>query len=81
MAMYLTHEEHDANPPTTWTVSKIGGKWSLCDKNGTVMTTTNTKKEAEALKTQGFLYDIYQKEGKWFRGEPVANWKPYKPKS
>jgi hypothetical protein len=21
--------------------------------------------------------DLYEKEGRWFRGEPVSGWKPY----
>ena len=78
MALHLTPEEHDANPPSTWTVKKVADRrWSLCDKNGGIFDTFHTKREAEDGKTSGFTFNLYQKEGKWFRGEPVSGWKPY----
>lgn len=80
MALNLTPEEHDANPPSTWTVRKHGRKWALCNKEGHVMSTEPTKRQAEALKSSGFYFELYQKEGRWFRGEPVYGWKPYAPR-
>lgn len=79
MALHLTPEEHDANPPSTWTVRKNGTRWQLCDKDGGVLESTSTKKEAERLKVEGRLVALYNDEGRWFAGEHVRNWKPYAP--
>lgn len=78
MAMHLTPEEHDADPPSGWTVKKAGDRlWQLQSRNGGVIDTFTTKTKAEAGKTSGFAFDLYQKEGRWFRGEHVSGWKPY----
>lgn len=81
MAMHLTPAEHNADPPSSWTVRKNGPKsWSLCSSEGHVKHTTTTKKEAEALKTSGFYFNLYNDEGRWFNGEKVRNWNIYVPK-
>jgi hypothetical protein len=78
MALHLNIEEHDADPPEGWTVRKAGERlWQLCDKDGGVLQSTKTKKEAEALKTSGFFFNLYHDEGRWFRGEAIHGWKPY----
>jgi hypothetical protein len=80
MALHLTPQEHDADPPEGWTVAKSGRRWHLLSRNGGVLDTFNTKREATEAKSKGFVFNLYQKEGRWFRGEPVPNWKPYVPK-
>jgi len=80
MALHLTPEEHDADPPAGWTVrkgDKHGRRWQLCNRDGYVVDTFSTKKEAEAAKTKGRIFDIYQKEGRWFKGEQIPMWRPY----
>lgn len=77
MALHLTPEEHDANPPSSWTARKNGNRWQLVDKSGGVLDTFDTKTKAEAAKSSGFLFDLYQKEGRWFRGETPAGCRPY----
>ncbi len=79
MALHLTPEEHNADPPSCWTVRKNGRRWQVCDKNGGVIDTADTKREAERLKVEGHLVDLYNDEGRWFAGEKVRNWKPYVP--
>jgi len=78
MALHLTPEEHDADPPSGWTVRKIADRrWQLLARNGAVLDTFLTKKEAERGKTCGFVFNLYQKEGRWFKGETPAGWRPY----
>jgi hypothetical protein len=77
MALHLTPEEHNADPPSKWTVHKSGRRWRLLSSTGGVINTYGTKRDAEKAKTVGPYFDLYQKEGQWFRGEPVPGWKPY----
>lgn len=81
MSMFLTPEEHVANPPSGWVVVKRGRRWALESKSGSVIDTFDTKKQAEAGRTYGMYFNLYQKEGRWFKGEPVDTWKPYVQKS
>lgn len=76
MALHLTPEEHDANPPHTWEVVRHGNRWQLQERGNTLEAFT-TRKAAVAAKSSGFLFDLYQKEGRWFAGEAVPGWKPY----
>jgi hypothetical protein len=77
MALHMTPQEHDADPPSNWTVRKAGRRWQLISGRGGVLDTFDTKTQAEAAKAYGFMFDLYQKEGRWFRGEPVSGWRPY----
>lgn len=80
MALHLTPAEHTADPPSGWTVckgDKWGKRWQLLNKDGGVIDTFATKKEAESAKVSGYVFDLYRKEGQWFNGEAVSNWKPY----
>jgi hypothetical protein len=77
MALHLTPEEHDADPPSGWTVHKNGRRWQLRNKDGGVIDTFDTKRQAEAAKTSGHLFDLYQDEGRWFKGERPRGWRPY----
>lgn len=76
--LYRTPEEHAANPPSTWVAVRVGYKWRLKDKNGTVIATARRKKDALALRGSGFYVRLYEKEGRWFAGEQVEDWKPWK---
>lgn len=78
--MYLTPEDHAANPPSSWQVTKAGPRlWRVVDNNGDVITTCPTRREAEEEKTSGSYVKLYEKQGRWFRGEHVPGWRPYKP--
>lgn len=78
MAMHLTPEEHDADPPSGWTVHKVGRRWELRRNTGGVLCSYDTKTKAEQDKVSGPYVKLYEKEGRWFSGELVANWKPYR---
>lgn len=78
--MLFAREDHADNAPSTWTVRKSGRRWQLCTKDGSVLHTCDTKREAEGLKTGGFYFDLYNDEGRWFKGEKVRDWKPYEPR-
>jgi hypothetical protein len=80
MALHLNLAEHEADPPIEWVVRKEGRRWQLINVFGAVVDTFNTKREAEAAKVSGRLVDLYDKEGRWFRGEQVEGWKPYRKK-
>lgn len=77
MALHLTPEDHDNDPPNGWTVRKSGRKWQLISRSGGVLDTFDTKSKAENAKTSGFIFSLYQKEGRWFKGESIPGWKPY----
>ena len=78
MAMYLTPEDHAANPPSSWTVSKASPtRWQLLDNRGSVLDSFPTKKAAEAAKLSGLVFNLYEREGRWFKGHTPTGWKPY----
>ena len=78
MALHQTLEEHDADPPSGWTVRKASDRrWQLVSRNGGTIDTFPTKRAAEHAKTSGFAFTLYQKEGRWFRGESIPGWRPY----
>lgn len=80
MALHLTPQEHDENPPRTWeVVKKRAGLWHLRQRGQeNPIDSFATKREAEESKKSGRLVDLYENEGRWFRGEHVPGWKPYK---
>lgn len=76
----FSYETHADNPPETWVVVKVHDKlWQLQTKDGSVITSEKTKKKAEAHKTGGFYFDLYNDETRWYRGERVRNWKLFTP--
>ena len=78
MSLHRTPEEHQADPPAGWTVRKAGARsWQLMSSGGGVLDTFTTRTEALAARESGWLVSLYQKEGRWFAGLPVANWRPY----
>jgi hypothetical protein len=77
--IFASPAEHAANPPHTWTVCKRGRKWALCALDHP-LDFFDTKKAAEAAKTTGFIANLYEKERRWYAGEPVSGWKPYVPR-
>ena len=78
MALHSTPELHDADPPEKWQVEKVADRcWHLTSSLGYTIASYPAKKAAEADKVTGFYVNLYEKEGRWFRGEPVATWRPY----
>jgi hypothetical protein len=78
MALHLTPAEHDADPPSGWTVRKLTARrWQLLNRRGGVLDTFDTKKQAEEAKKSGFLVNLYEKEGRWFKGETPPGHRPY----
>jgi hypothetical protein len=72
-------EEHAANPPSTWRVVKAAERiWQVQTVAGTVIETRATRKAA-AAETEAGAYWVkqYEKESRWYAGEPVAQWKPW----
>lgn len=79
MALHRTPEEHNANPPHTWHVVKvIDGVWDLrMQSDDATLERFSTKCAAELAKSEGFYVELYEKEGRWFAGESIPNWRPY----
>lgn len=79
MVMFRSPEEHAANPPETWHAFKAGTKaWYLLAGNGVVLDySTRTKRACEALIERGHVRSLYDREARWYAGEPVSGWKPY----
>lgn len=78
MAVYSTPEDHATNAPETWEVRKGAERvWQLVDRQGTVLDARKTRREAVELLTSGFVFDLYQREGRWYAGEKISGWKPW----
>lgn len=77
MAMFSGPEEHATNPPESWVVVKVAGRWRLQTADGGHLDGFRTKREAEEAKVSGFLSRLYYDEKHWYAGGHVAHWKPY----
>lgn len=78
MSLFSGPQEHAANPPLSWQVVKAGTRvWDLRTTAGVVLQTFTTRRDAEGARLQGWLVDLYEKERRWYGGEPVANWRPW----
>jgi hypothetical protein len=80
MSLHHTPEQHEADPPEAWRVVKVAERcWHLVSSRGDdwVIATYLTRREAEAAKVDSPWVRLYEKETRWFAGEPVAQWKPY----
>ncbi len=79
MSLFSGPTEHAANPPQSWVVVKVGARrWALKTKvGGPTMDTFATKKQAESAKVEGFYVSLYNRESRWYAGEPIPGWKPY----
>jgi hypothetical protein len=80
--MLFSPTEHAANPPSTWQVVKVGPRqWRVYPRQYSLddgaIEYCKTKREAEAVKLRGRAVDLYEKEGRWYAGLPVAGWKPF----
>jgi hypothetical protein len=76
--MYETLADHDADPPTVWQVEKAAERcWHLNSSRGGTIGSYPTKKAAEADKVSGPHVALWEKEGRWMRGETVPGWRPY----
>lgn len=70
MALHETLADHDADPPAAWRVVKVAERvWHLDSSLGGTIGTYSTKKAAEAGKETGFYVSLWEKEGRWMRGE------------
>ena len=79
MSLHATPEAHESDPPSSWVVVKVADRcWHLYSSlTGATFGYYTTKHAAEADKTSGPYFSLYEREGRWFAGQPVANWKPY----
>lgn len=78
MALFTKHQHAD-NPPSSWAVVKSGTVWNLVTKNGEVIEYgITTKAKAESLRTSGHLVELYNKEGRWYAGEDIPGWRPFR---
>lgn len=67
MALFLTRDEHAANPPATWQVTKVGDRrWSLRTADGATLDTYDRKRDAENGRHAGFYVKLYADEAQWF---------------
>jgi hypothetical protein len=78
--MHLTLEDHDADPPSAWRVVRIGPRcWHLdtsLPRGGTIGY-YGTRRDAERGKVDGPYVTLYEREGRWMRGQTPAGWRPY----
>lgn len=78
MALHRTPEDHEKDPPEAWQVVKVAERcWHLDSSLGWTIGYYTTKHAAEADKVSGPHVSLYEREGRWFAGEPVSNWRPY----
>lgn len=79
MSIFSTPDQHAANPPASWVVTKHADRsWALCPAGESYdLATFSTKKEAEQAKVSGFLVNEYEAEGRWYAGETPPGRKSY----
>ena len=64
--------------PSTWQVVKVADRlWHLDNAQGVNLGGYRTRKEAEAGKVSGAYVTLWEKEGRWMRGDTPAGWRPY----
>ena len=77
MSVFSGPEEHAANPPETWIVVKASERnWHLRAQTGATLHRGTTKRECEYAREVGFIRNLYDKETRWYAGEPIPGWKP-----
>lgn len=80
MSLHRTPQEHEADPPSAWAVAKVANRcWQLRSSFGWTVDTYTSRKAAEADRSGGRWVGLFEREGRWFAGQPVAGWRPYAP--
>lgn len=80
VSLYRDPVEHAANAPHTWQVVKLADRqWALTDKEGNRLSTFPRYMDADMARHVGWWVDMWEKEDRWYRGEPIPGWKPYVP--
>lgn len=77
MSLFRNPTDHKANPPSTWVVVKSGSRWNLQIAKGATIQQFERKRDAESAKESGMWVTLYNKEARWYAGEPVDNWRSY----
>ena len=78
MALHLTPERHEADPPSAWVVVKVADRcWHLDSSLGGTFGYYTRKRDAEADKVSGFYVSLYETEGRWFAGQTPPGYRPY----
>jgi len=78
MALHLTPEEHDADPPAAWQVVRIADRcWHLDRSLGGTIGYYTTRRAAEAGKVSGPWVRMYEQDGRWFAGHTPPGWRSY----
>ncbi len=78
MSLFAGPAEHAGNPPESWTVTKAGRVWHLCTAGGGVLGSYPTRRAAEQDRASGPYVELYADEARWYAGESVRGWKPYR---
>lgn len=77
MCIFDNPEQHAANPPETWKVVKVADRWWDLMAGDASLDSFTTRKAALLARTEGQYFNLYQKEGRWYAGEDIPNWKPW----
>lgn len=70
--LFTTAAEHAANPPGTWQVVKGHRCWLVQTSRGSTLDRYDTLTEAEAAKSSGVLFDLYQRESERYAPTPFV---------
>lgn len=84
MSLFQSPEEHAANGPDTWRVEKVrDGLWAILTAHGDPqnpgdrLETYPTRKSAVEGLEHGWAAGLWEKERRWYAGEPVRGWKTW----
>lgn len=79
MSLFDSPEKHAANPPSTWRVVRAGTRqWTHVTSDGAVIGGPyDRKRDAEDDLATSFYATLWDKERRWYAGEPVSGWRPY----
>jgi hypothetical protein len=78
MSLFSNPQEHAANPPESWVIVRAGRRYRLQTASGIELASFERKRTAEDEKVGGMYVNLYRKESRWYAGESVDGWKPYR---
>ena len=79
MSVFSSVSEHLENPPSTWEVHKVGPRmWALTVSGDRfTLNVYGTRTAAQSARVGGFMFDLYNKETRWYAGESIPGWRDY----
>lgn len=76
--MFANPTDHFDNSPDTWQVIRTGERrWCVATKDGAILDVYQTRRQAQAALSDGFMAAHYDKVSRWYLGERIPGWRMY----